>query len=215
MKLRMILAGAAITCLGFATAVLAQTPVPEAEAVFQQFLNNHPEVRRNPSLMQDPAYLSEHPKFANFLRTHPYVNKQASRMGARDANNHWHDANWWHQNDPNWVYQHHPEWNTEHPQWMNDGDYDDSHDWHDRNWWVKNHPNWVKKHHPNWAPSHGLYDHDNDHHGKGHAYGHYKDHGHGSNVPAVPYNDQGQGQQNTQGHQQGSGQAHGHGHDND
>ena len=49
-----------------------------------------------------------------------------------------------------WMYAHHPEWAENHPEWKDDGDFDDHHEWHARQWWDDHHPDWVQKHHPNW-----------------------------------------------------------------
>jgi hypothetical protein len=179
MKFRMILASAALACVGFGTPALAQEPAPQAEAVLQEYIASHPEVRRNPSLLSDPGYLSGHPEIAHFLRTHPYVRRQTLRMGAWDTQHQWRDPDWWHENDPDWAYNNHPEWIQSHPNWMNDGDYDDTHHWRSRDWWRQNHPNWVREHHPHWAQAHGYGADADEHHHHGNAYGHDKDHDHG------------------------------------
>ena len=164
MKFRIILAGAVLACACWTMPALAQAPAPEAEAVLQQYIANHPEVKRNPSLLSNPAYLNSHPDIAHFIQTHPAVLRQIGRMGAYDSNHQWRDEDWWHKNDPNWIYQNHPNWNNEHPQWMNDGDYDDQHQWRNRQWWAQNHPNWVKQHHPNWDTADNNH---NENHGPG------------------------------------------------
>ena len=182
MKLRLILASAAIACLGFGAPVFAQTPAPQAEAVLQDFIASHPEVQRDPSLLNNPAYLAAHPKMAHFLETHRYLRAQTMRMGAYDSRHQWRDADWWHRNDPNWVYRNHPEWNESHPAWMNDGDYDDSHRWRNRSWWEQNHPEWVKQHRPHWQRAkERVEEHYEEHHGHGNAYGNPHDQppGHG------------------------------------
>jgi hypothetical protein len=56
MNFRMILASAALACVGFVTPAFAQEPAPQSEAVLQEYIASHPEVRRNPSLLSDPAY---------------------------------------------------------------------------------------------------------------------------------------------------------------
>jgi hypothetical protein len=160
MNFRLILASMAFAGLGFAMPALAQAPAPEAEAVLQQYIASHPEVQRNPSLLDNPSYLSAHPDIGHFIQTHPYVRQQTMRMGAYDTNHQWRDEDWWHKNDPNWVNQHHPEWNQSHPQWANqggyhgEGAYDNDHRWQNRQWWMEHHPNWVKEHHPQWAEAH-------------------------------------------------------------
>jgi hypothetical protein len=148
MRLRSILASATIACIGFAAPTFAQT----AQQDLQQYMKSHPELQQNPSLMNNPTYLSHHQDLAHWLSTHPQVNRgrYGSGMGAWDSNHQWRDADWWHRNNPNWVYQNHPEWNQAHPAWTNDGDYDDQHQWRSRSWWQQNHPDWANQHHPHW-----------------------------------------------------------------
>ncbi len=44
---------------------------------FDRFLDNHPEVaeqvKQNPSLINDPTFLSKHPALQEFLKTHPHA----------------------------------------------------------------------------------------------------------------------------------------------
>lgn len=192
MKLRLILAIVALACVGLGAPAFAQAP--SAEAAFQRYIANHPEVQRDPSLLSNPAYLNSHPAYTGFLEAHPSIAAQARGTGSWDRNYQWHDADWWHRNDPDWVYEHRPEWNQSHPAWMNDGDYDDAHRWHSRNWWMQNHPNWVKQHRPRWAEAHGMDAEQNapGHHGNANAYGHYKHEGsqpdkHERNQPGPGY----------------------------
>jgi hypothetical protein len=62
-------------------AALAQTQDPNeiAHTNFVRFLNTHPNVAadltKNPGLVNDPKYLSNHPGLQGFLRTHPRVQK--------------------------------------------------------------------------------------------------------------------------------------------
>jgi hypothetical protein len=162
MKFRSFLAIMAFACVGFAMPALAQAPAPQAEADLQQYISKHHEVQRNPSLLNNPEYLRNHPDLAHFIETHPNIQRQTMRMGAYDSNHQWRDPDWWHQNNPNWVAANHQEWNQSHPEWMRaganpvgEGDYDAKHTWRARDWWVQHHPNWVKQHHPEWAEAHG------------------------------------------------------------
>jgi hypothetical protein len=185
-----ILVFASLVCAGFVAPAFAQNP--QAEAEYQHYLSVHPELRANPSLINDPRWLSQHQTFVRWLNQHPYIRNQAKSMGDYDSNRQWHDADWWHRNNPDWTYDHHPEWVRANPAWRNDGDWDDQHRWHDRNWWVNNNHAWVEQHHPNWAENqehheyqghheyneaHPNYGESEQHHGNGHAYGHDKDHG--------------------------------------
>lgn len=154
MKFRMILASAAIASIGFGTPVFAQSSAALTETQLQDYIRTHPEVQRDPSLFDNPAYLREHPTLARFLETHPDARAQVMRMGDYDSGHHWRDADWWHQHDPNWVEAHHPEWNQSHPAWAKEGAYDSDHHWQNREWWVHNNPTWVKEHHPKWAEAH-------------------------------------------------------------
>ena len=194
-----ILIFASLVCAGFAPA-FSQSAQDEAQ--FQRYVNAHPglraDLRKDPNLVNDPYWLSKHQGFVGWLNQHPNMRNQAFSMGAYDNNHQWHNADWWHHNDPDWMYDHHPEWVRDNPAWRNDGDWDDQHHWHDRNWWVNNNHAWVEQHHPNWAEireerqeeyqkhhpnwsengeNQPNYGESEGHHGNGHAYGHYKDHG--------------------------------------
>lgn len=49
-------------------------------AAFDRFLDQHPaidrELRQNPSLVNDPAYLQRHPELGEFLQNHPRVREE-------------------------------------------------------------------------------------------------------------------------------------------
>src|SRR5271154_2085487 len=103
----------------FATPAFAQTPNPQAEKYFQQYMASNPELQRNPSLMNDPRWLQAHPDFHKFLEQHPNVAAQAHEMGASDyhGNNgaydehhQWHKKKWWMKNRREWVEEHQPGW---------------------------------------------------------------------------------------------------------
>jgi len=153
MKTRAIsIAIAILGCALFAGVALAQ-PNPEAEAEWQRYLANHPQVRAD--LINDPHYLSKNPGVANWLHLHPKVYeyaRQQGQIGGWDAHNQWHDRDWWMHNDPGWVHEHHPEWVAAGPPPpVHEGEYDEHHRWRARDWWVKHHPNWVHEHHPEWG----------------------------------------------------------------
>ena len=202
MKFWMSIAAAALFCVLGVAPVFAQS----ARQDLQEYINDHPELQKNPSLINNPNYLARHPKLNHFLQTHPNVDrKRYGRMGAYDHNHQWRDADWWHQNDPNWVYQNHRDWIQQNPSWMNSGDYDDSHRWHNREWWEHNDPNWVRKRHPNWAREHRYAPpphYEAEHHQHGNAYGHEKHHGNPHEQPGA------------RGNPHGSQGGHGNPHDN-
>ncbi len=157
-----------------------------AQQTMEDYINAHPELQQNPSLINDPRYQATHPGLRHFLDAHPNVDRaRYGRMGAYDQNHQWRNSDWWHQNDPNWVNQHHPDWDQENPQWAHDadhhgdGDYDDRHRWRAREWWDKHHPGWVKKHHPEWVEEHENQSY--DHHGPNQPYGN------GNPPPHSPY----------------------------
>jgi len=159
MKISTIIASSFLLCaLGVAPA-FAQT----AQQDLEQYIKSHPELEQNPSLLNNPRYLADHPDLQHFLATHPNVDRQRYGFGAYDPQHQWRDEHWWHDHDPNWVAANHPEWNESHPGWneappalAKDGAYDENHKWQSSQWWMKNHPNWVKEHHPVWAKEHGI-----------------------------------------------------------
>jgi len=137
-KRRMLLSGmaacvfsAAMLCGAFARPAFAQAPDPKAEAYFQKYIAAHPELQRNPGLLNDPNYLRAHPSFQKFLENHPNVARQAHEMGATGGHHH-----------------HHHEAAAAYP--PGEGAYDQHHQWHDRNWWVNNDRSWVETHQPGW-----------------------------------------------------------------
>jgi hypothetical protein len=149
---------AAVFCAVLAAPAFAQSP--QAEAEFQRFLANHPDVRADPGLLSDKNYLYHHPNIATFLEQHPTIHQQAFMMGAYDRTHMWRDSNWWYRHDPNWTYQNHPEWFRAHPEWRAPvmvapaagvGDYDEHHQWHDKAWWMAHNRQWAEQHHPEWA----------------------------------------------------------------
>jgi hypothetical protein len=114
MKIRTIISATALLCaIGMAPA-FAQT----AQQDLEQYVNSHPELKANPSLMNDPRYLASHPDLNHFLETHPQVDRaRYGQYGAYDEHHHWHRAEWWHKHDPGWIESHHPDWYKNHPEW--------------------------------------------------------------------------------------------------
>ena len=83
---------------GAAPANPAPSPLPAQQAPgngnyrrplnnFDRYLDNHPEVRqqlnRNPSLINNQQFLSQHPHLQNFMKTHPNVAKAAANNPQR------------------------------------------------------------------------------------------------------------------------------------
>ena len=158
MKIRTVaIAALAMALIGGGMAY-AQAPNPRAQAEFERWVNTHPALERNPGLMHSPQYLASHPNFANFLKAHPYVNREAlQNYGAWGPNHQWHNRNWWMQNNPNWVQQNRPIWNQPASAFGNpygnrdgDGDWDEGHHWHKRQWWMHHRREWAEQHHPGW-----------------------------------------------------------------
>jgi hypothetical protein len=127
MKVRAFLITAALGCaLGAAAPAFAQT----AQQDLQQYVNSHPELQANPSLMNNPTYRANHPDLNHFLETHPQVDRQRyGSSGAYDRNHVWRNSDWWHHNHNNsyardhddWYARNHPEayshpgWDRAHP----------------------------------------------------------------------------------------------------
>jgi hypothetical protein len=147
----------AIAVVLFAMAMPSISSAQYNEQRLDNFLNQRPQLKRqlerNPDLIYNKNFREKHPDLQQFMQNHPNVwGKMAgsNRWGAYGPDRNWHESDWWHQNNPGWMYQNHPEWARNHPDWSDDGDFDDNHQWHDRSWWNDHHPDWVQKHHPNW-----------------------------------------------------------------
>jgi hypothetical protein len=115
MKFRTFLITTALGCaLGAAAPAFAQT----AQQDLQQYVNSHPELQANPSLMNNPTYRANHPDLNHFLETHPQVDRQRyGTNGAYDRNHVWRNSDWWHHNDHNWYARNHSEEYYSHPGW--------------------------------------------------------------------------------------------------
>ncbi|HTW88427.1 MAG TPA: hypothetical protein VMD75_10515 [Candidatus Binataceae bacterium] len=134
---------------------------------FNGFLNNHPQVasqlQRNPDLVDNKAYLDEHPELHSFLADHDQLRRAIQthpgmfeRQGGRYA------YRWGKGPNGGWK----PEWNhriteSDYAQMRNYGYTDPAtHQWHNREWWEKNRPDWVKEHHPNWQSASAEHHHE-------------------------------------------------------
>ena len=84
--MRTLAAGAVLAaCM---TVPATAVPVPDQEpditrqevAAFDRFLDGHPQIdrdlRQNPSLVNDSAYLAQHPALREFMQTHPRVREE-------------------------------------------------------------------------------------------------------------------------------------------
>ena len=127
------------------------------EERLDHFLSQRPEVKeqleRNPNLIYNREWRERHPDLQEFMHNHPQTWGKLpgnERWGAYGPDHDWHESDWWHDHDRGWFYSHHPEWAENHPEWRDEGDFDEHHEWHDRDWWHDNHPDWVDAHHPNW-----------------------------------------------------------------
>lgn len=98
----------------------ARTPAysPDAAAFnLSNYLHYHPDIARtlatNPSIVNNPAYLNQHPDFKGFLMHHPGVQRQLSTRGWNfsrweqthpwNQRNQWRDADAW--SDRDWHEQ--------------------------------------------------------------------------------------------------------------
>lgn len=114
MKIRAIVVPSFLTmCLALAGPAFAQVANPGAEAQWQSFLSNHPEV--SASMANNPNYLSNHPGVATWLEQHPDVAAQArqeGQVGSGYRQNQWraqNDANFGREGaerDPSWEGEH-------------------------------------------------------------------------------------------------------------
>ena len=128
------------------------------EEKLDRFISQRPELKkqleRNPNLIYNKEWRERHPDLREFMQNHPQTWGKLpghDRWGAYGPDNGWHEADWWHDHDRDWFYRHHPEWAENHPEWRDDGDWDDQHhEWHDRDWRNDHHPDWVERYHPNW-----------------------------------------------------------------
>jgi len=155
-----------VAIMVFAMAIPSIAAAQYGEARLDNWLDGHQDVKaelaRDPNLIYDRKWRHEHPGLQEFMQNHPQVwgkIPNSGRYGAYGPDNHWHDADWWHQNNPAWINQNHPEWTSTHPGWggpaagvagVGPGDYDEHHVWHDSGWWSAHHPDWVNAHHPEW-----------------------------------------------------------------
>lgn len=128
MKSMLLIMAAAL--LAIATAGPAFAQVGQYDADFNNYLSHHPneaaQLRSNPRLIDDPAYIKNHPGLNTYLDNHPNVRRTIraqSDGGMRRGG---------------------PEAYAGH----GSGDYDSNHVWRDQGWWQKNHPDEWNKRHP-------------------------------------------------------------------
>jgi hypothetical protein len=113
----------ALAVVAFAMAIASISTAQYPDPRLEDFLNHHPDVRaelqRNPNLIFDRQFRSQHAELEEFMQTHPGTwgkLPNATRWGGYGPDHSWHDRDWWNSHDPNWVRDHHPEWaaNAEH-----------------------------------------------------------------------------------------------------
>lgn len=77
----------ALLVFGTTTVSRADSITQQEQANFDHFLNNHPgvakDLRRNPNLVNDSAYLHNHPDLREFLNTHHGVRDELRANPAR------------------------------------------------------------------------------------------------------------------------------------
>lgn len=165
----------AVTC-ALAIPAAAQYPNPGEINNFNYFLNSHPQVaqqlRRNPGLVDNAAYLAQHPELHSFLADHDQLRRAIQThpgefmySGGRYSYG-WGRGGW----NPAWNHEpNREEWERLH----NYGYVDPAdHRWHDRDWWEHNRADWVRDHHPNWEAAKAEY---KEHHDNGKHNGHDHD----------------------------------------
>jgi hypothetical protein len=201
---------------------------------FNAFLNHHPKIasqlHKNPSLVDNAAYLNQHPQLHSFLEDHDGLRRAIQTHPGQFMYSKGRYAYGW---KGGWN----PSWNRmpTQEQWeqMHNYGYADptDHRWHDREWWENNRDEWVRQHHPRWdaAKGHERQDYQewrrhheqaeqtyNEHHDNGKHKGQYKHdndgHDNGRHGGGQQDSQHGGGQQNAQ---HGGGQQnaqHGGGH---
>jgi hypothetical protein len=140
-------------------------PQYRGDQSFRYFMAYHPRLARslsrNPGLLYNAGWRSQHPELEQYLANHPYTwralngeywsNGPAETQWGDYDNGQWRDAYWWHQNNPTWFYDNHVNWASLNSRWLNqDGAYDDRHQWHYGEWWYNQNPGWVRTNHPTW-----------------------------------------------------------------
>jgi hypothetical protein len=158
-------AAAAFSCL-LAIPAAAQYVDQHQLNSFDAFLNHNPQVatelRRNPNLVDNSAYLERRPQLHSFLEDHDALRRAIQThpgkfmyQGGRYSYG-WGQGGW----NPAWNRQpSRQEWARMHGYGYTDP-YD--HRWHDREWWEHNRADWVRGQHPSWqaanAEQRGNYD---------------------------------------------------------
>ena len=150
------------------------------------YLHYHPDIAQalaaNPSIVNNPAYLAQHPDFKGFLQHHPGVAQQLStrgwnftewqRMHPWDQRNQWRNADAWSDRDWRQEWERQQQILNEHRE-AEIAEEEEEHEHHDHG----KHLGWYKhrgKHHDE-DEDDGHHE-DDDHH-KGHSKHHGKHHG--------------------------------------
>ena len=180
-----VFAAMAFTCL-LAMPAAAQYPNQQELNNFNAFLNSHPKVaaqlHKNPGLIDNAAYLDQHPQLHSFLADHDQLRRAIQTHPGMFENRGGRYSYGWGKGGWNPAWSHEPsreEWERMHNYGYTDPD---DHQWHDREWWEHHKGDWVKQHHPNWeaanAKEHQKYEQWQEHHGD-HDEDHDEHHDHG------------------------------------
>jgi len=180
---------------------------------FSAFLNAHPKtaaaLQRNPSLVDNAAFLDAHPQLHEYLANHDALRKAIQTHPGKFMYREGRYSYGWEHGGYNPAWSHQPsqeEWERLHNYGYTDPD---DHKWHSREWWEDHRAEWVKKHHPRWeaARADEREDYENwkkHHHEEEAAHDVQEHHDNGKHKGWNKHGNQGQGQQ-----------GQGHGHDND
>ena len=159
---------------------------PDAAAFsLSNYLHYHPDIARtlaaNPSIVNNPAYLNQHPDFKGFLMHHPGVQQQLTMRGWNfsrwqqthpwDQRNQWREADAWSDRDWHEQWQRQQQIFNERRETQLAEENENEHEHHDHG----KHLGWYKhpgKHHGDENYENGDAD---DHGGGGHP-GHHKHH---------------------------------------
>lgn len=179
---------------------------------FSAFLNAHPktaaQLRANPGLVDNAAYLDAHPELHEYLASHDALRKAVQTHPGQFMYRGGRYSYGWGGRGYNPAWSHEPseeEWERLHNYGYTDPD---DHRWHSREWWEEHREEWVKKHHPRWEAARAEEREDyrewkQRHHEEE---GHEADEGHHDNGKHKGWNK----------HDGQNGHGHGHGnHDND
>jgi hypothetical protein len=89
MRFRDILLEVAIGA-GLAVSTLALAQSPSEDGRFDKYIGSHPrvadELKGNPSLVNDPEWVSKHPGFQKFIQNHPAVREELKQNPGKIIN---------------------------------------------------------------------------------------------------------------------------------